>query len=180
MNRIRPTCGNSILRIGHIKRGPASHRAAWVLVIALGSGSLLGVNALSAPARHIALAKVAHILSVNDAAHLHLVHASGPTLVEEGRATGTLPGTVKATLTLKPPIATSRCTIEVRGTGSITGHGAGRLHEGHEGYESFAGELTVTHASGRYAHASGTGKIYGTIDRVNDDVVVQVIGVLHD
>jgi hypothetical protein len=154
-------------------------RTAWLLAIALGCGGLLGTNAWSNSVGHIPAAEAAGSLSVNDSAHLHLVHASGPTLFEEGRGAGTLPGTVKATLTLKGATATSACTIEVRGGGSITGGGAGTLHEGHGGYESFAGELTVTHGSGRYAHASGTGKIYGTIDRVNDDAVVQVIGVLH-
>lgn len=155
-------------------------RTAWIIAIAVGSGGLLGSNAWSASANRILAAKAAGTLSVNDTGHLHLVHGSGSTLVEEGDGKGSLPGTVKATLTLKPPTATSQFTIVVRGVGSIAGHGAGRLHEGHEGYESFVGKLTVTRGSGRYSHVSGTGKIYGTIDRVNDVVVVQVIGLLHD
>jgi hypothetical protein len=155
-------------------------RALWLLVFALVWGGLFAGSAWSGPASHIHAAEAAGSVSVNDGAHLRLVHASGPTLVEQGHATGTLPGVLKATLTLKASTASSRFTIMVRGGGSISGHGSGVLHEGHGGYESFAGRVTLTHGSGRYAHASGSGNIYGTIDRLNDNVVVQVIGVLHD
>jgi hypothetical protein len=157
-------------------------RIAWLIAIAiaLGCSGLITANAWSGPVNRMPAAEAAGSLPVNDSSHLHLVHASGPTLAEEGRVTGTLPGKLEATLTLKATTATSQFTIVVGGSGSITGHGAGDLHEGHGGYESFAGEVTLTHGSGRYAHASGSGRIYGTIDRLNDNAVVQVIGVLHD
>jgi hypothetical protein len=121
---------------------------------------------------------LARVLSVNDSAHMHAIHSSGNTVTEEGPASGTLPGTVRAKLTLSGSTVRSGFTIYLHG-GSISGHSTGSLHVGHGVYASFGGSLTVSHGSGHYAHASGTGNLYGTINRDTDEVTVQVIGRLH-
>ena len=46
-------------------------------------------------------------------------------------------------------------------------------------YLSFGGTLTVTHGTGRYAHAHGQGGFYGTIDRKNYAVTIQTTGTLY-
>lgn len=69
-------------------------------------------------------------------------------------------------------------TIYVRG-GSITGSGNASLNAGKGEYASFGGTVTVSHGSGHYAHASGTGRLYGTLRRGNEAATVQVVGQLH-
>jgi len=138
-----------------------------------------GTQALGASAARDALrADAARTLSVNDQAHLRVVRENGSTFTEEGHATGTLPGTVQSTLTLGVSTVRSGFTIHLR-NGSISGYGAAKLNAGHGEYSSFGGTLTVNHGSGNYAHASGTGRLYGTINRNNDNATVQVIGQLH-
>lgn len=120
----------------------------------------------------------ARTLRVKDSAKLHLLSADGNTLVEQGRATGNLPGTVKVTLTLRSHTATSTFTLDVKG-GSISGSGAGGLKAGRQGHDSFGGKLTVRRGSGRYRGAHGVGGLYGSVYRVNDAMSVQVTGTLH-
>jgi hypothetical protein len=147
---------------------------------------LMGVNALSASAggtldaRTAYLASTGRALPINDKARMHLTGGSGNTLIEEGDATGTLPGKTKVNLTIvNTTTARSTFTVYPRG-GSIAGHGTVRLHPGKSGsYESFRGVLSVSHGTGNYAHTSGSGNIYGVLNRSNDNAEVQVIGTLR-
>jgi hypothetical protein len=117
--------------------------------------------------------------SVRDTAKLHLVKSIGNTLYEEGRVSGTLPGTARVTLHLGVSSATSTFTFHLRG-GSITGSGSAKLKPGKNGrYDSFGGTASIRHGTGRYAHASGTGGLYGVVDRSNYSAEVQVIGTLR-
>jgi hypothetical protein len=135
----------------------------------------LGAHAASAPASG---AQAARVESVTDDASLHLVSADGNTLFEQGRASGTLPGTVEVTLTLGEHAATSTFTIHTTG-GTIGGRGTGKLHPGSAGYDSFGGACVVTHGTGRFRGASGEGGLYGSIYRVDDSLRVQVTGKLR-
>jgi hypothetical protein len=119
-------------------------------------------------------------LSINDKARMRLTGGNGNTLIEEGKATGTLPGNAKVSLTIAN-VTTAKSTFVVYPHGgSIPGAGSVRLHPGQSGaYESFSGTLSVSHGTGHYAHASGSGKIYGVLDHSNDNAEVQVIGTLH-
>jgi len=95
-------------------------------------------------------------------AHLHYVTAKGSYLVEEGAASGPLAGTVKARVRIAADISGS-FTFYPRG-GTISGYGAATLHESGR-YVSFGGSMKVLGGTGRYAHASGHGKLYGVYDR---------------
>jgi hypothetical protein len=108
---------------------------------------------------------------------LHRVHVIGNTLIEEGKAKGTLKGRVKIRLTLEVErrSATSRLTMYLRG-GDLLGHASGRATTGKEGWESFGGEMWIDHGTGRYAHASGSGQMYGALNRNSDVLIVQVTG----
>ncbi|HEY7961499.1 MAG TPA: hypothetical protein VID29_06215 [Solirubrobacteraceae bacterium] len=123
-------------------------------------------------------ARAARTLSVNDTAHLRVSSRGGSNLIEEGQATGSLPGRVRASLLLGAGTVKAGFTIYLRG-GSISGHGSARLNAGRGAYASFGGSLVVSHGTGRYAHVSGSGGLYGTINRENDNAVVQVVGNLH-
>ncbi len=117
----------------------------------------------------------AHALKATDTAHLHYVSASGSLLFEEGRASGTLPGSMRVHFNVGSTLSGS-FTIYTRG-GSISGHGEATPH-GAGVYESFAGRLVVTGGTGRFAHAHGRTGLYGTFDRNNYALTVQTTGTL--
>jgi hypothetical protein len=119
------------------------------------------------------LARIAHVLAATDTASLHYVSASGSLLLDEGKASGTLPGSMRVHLNLGTTF-TSTFTIFASG-GSISGHGSAKPH-GFGKYESFAGILIVTSGTGRYAHARGAGHFYGTFNRSNYALVVKTTG----
>jgi hypothetical protein len=154
----------------------AAHRLLFLCLATTAGASMLLPAATAADA--LGRARAARVLSVNDAAHMHLISSGGNTLIEEGQATGSLPGRVRAHLSIGPSTVKSSFTIYLHG-GSISGRGVARLNVGHGAYASFGGSLTVTHGSGRYAHVYGSGGLYGTINRNNDNAVVQVVGNLH-
>jgi hypothetical protein len=140
---------------------------------ALAASLCLALGPLAAPS-------VARVLTVNDTARLTLTNpsGSGSTLLEEGRAIGTLPGTVRARLTVGAEVVTAGFTIYLHG-GTISGHGSAKLNAGRGEFASFGGSLSVSHGSGHYAHASGRGGLFGTINRNTDNATVQVVGKLN-
>jgi hypothetical protein len=119
----------------------------------------------------------ARTLNASDEAHLHVVNASGSLLIEEGPASGGLPGKVKVRFNVSSTVS-GTFTLYPRSGGSITGHAKATLHSTGT-YASFAGSLTITGGTGRYTHAHGTGGLYGTVNRHNDAIVVQTTGKLH-
>lgn len=152
----------------------------WAKIVSAAALTLLiGARGLSAsPATAAARAHSARVLSVTDNAHLSLVSADGNTLIEKGKATGTLPGTVEVSLTLGNRTATSSFTIRTKG-GTISGHGKGTLKPGKGGYDSFGGSVSVAHGTGRFRGAHGEGTLYGSLYRVTEAMSVQVTGKLH-
>ena len=118
----------------------------------------------------------ARTLKATDKAHLHYISASGSLLFEVGGASGTLPGNMDVHLRVGATFSGS-FTFKVRG-GSIRGHGRA-TPKGSGAIESFAGLLTVTGGSGRFRHARGTARLYGTFNRNNYALVIQTVGTLH-
>ncbi len=144
------------------RRIPAALGAALLAMLA--GGALLA----AVPAE-------ANTLRATDTAHLHYISASGSLLYEEGRASGTLPGSMRVHFDVSSTLSGS-FTIYTR-EGSIRGHGEATPH-GAGVYESFAGTLVVTGGTGRYAHAHGRTGLYGTFDRENYGLLVQTTGTL--
>lgn len=145
--------------------GQIAFAAARPPAVALGS---LAGRTPSAPIA----ARAARTVSVNDNGQLIRVHASGEIITEEGAVSGTLPGTAKVRLDIGAELVTASFRITVRGVGSIVGHASARLSSPGR-HASFRGTLSVTGGTGRYAHARGTGKLYGVIERVSDNLTVQ-------
>ena len=118
----------------------------------------------------------AQALKASDTARLRYTAASGSVLIEQGRASGTLPGTMHARFSIGATFSGS-FTIYAVG-GSISGHGAA-TPKGSGVYESFSGSLNVTGGSGRYRRARGRARLYGTFDRADYALVVQTVGTLY-
>jgi len=143
----------------------------------LATGSVEASASSGSPVAHAAGADAhaARTLKATDTAHLHYVSASGSTLLEEGTATGTLPGKMRASVNVGATIS-GTFTFYIHG-GSIKGHGEAKP-KGSGVYESFAGSVTVKGGTGRYAHAHGHTGLYGTFDRNNYALVIQTTGTL--
>lgn len=120
-------------------------------------------------------ARAAHALSATDTAKLHYVSAAGSELLEQGKATGTIPGSMRAQVEIGATIS-GNFTIYTRG-GSIKGHGVASPHGGGV-YESFAGSVTVTGGTGRFVHAHGKTGLYGTFNRDTYALTIQTTGTL--
>jgi hypothetical protein len=149
----------------------------WAVAVA--TGLVLGATTLSAAhtswSETPLAARAAHVVNVKDEAHLHLTGTNGSLLLEEGPATGAIPGTVKASFVIAANV-TATFTIYAHG-GSISGRGTGALHSTGL-YSSFGGSLKVTGGTGRYKHAHGSGGLYGAINRKTYALTVQTTGQL--
>jgi len=119
---------------------------------------------------------IAHTLIATDTAHLHRATSAGEEILETGRATGSLPGSVRAYLNVGPTVEVS-FTISTA-SGSISGAGSGKL-KGRPAEPSFDGRMVVDHGTGRFRHAHGEGDVYGTLNRQTYAVVVRTTGTLH-
>jgi hypothetical protein len=147
--------------------------AALAVAASFSSSTVLASTVLaSAHSR----ARVARTLNVTDTTHLHFVREEANSiLLEQGVATGGLPGKVTAHLDVGARVKAS-FTISTR-SGSLIGQGSGVLHSSGE-YSSFGGSMTVTRGTGRYAHAHGHGGFYGTFNRNTYAATVQTTGTL--
>ncbi len=148
---------------------------ALAAMLMLGWAGLVAFDAGHAKAAPIASATRA--LNVTDNAQLHLTTTSGSLLIEEGSASGELPGTLKARFQFSASV-TASFTIYPRGGGSITGSGAATLHSSTT-YSSFGGTVKITSGTGRYKHAHGTAGLYGTYNRRTYALTVQTTGTLR-
>jgi hypothetical protein len=140
----------------------------------------LGVCQAALAASRTMTAHTARELSVTDTAHLHYLKESGSQIIDEGTATGTLPGTVRVSFNVGVTVEATFTIFDAHDW-SITGHGSGVLHENKsksDVYVSFGGTMAVARGTGRYAHAHGTGGFYGVIDRSNFAVTIQTTGTL--
>jgi hypothetical protein len=152
---------------------PSLHRTLALLSCALGAFVAGAPTSTSFGAQG---ARVARTLRAVDTAHLHRVHCACSEILEEGEAKGTLPGWVRAYVTVGAPIVV-RFTITIRGAGTLSGEGSGKP-KGNPAEPSFAGTMTLTRGTGRYRHAHGRGDFYATFNRSTYAAVMQTTGTL--
>lgn len=117
-----------------------------------------------------------HTLTAAETASLHYISASGSLLNEVGRTTGTLPGSMRVHMLVAATFSGS-FTIYTNG-GTISGHGTATPH-GSGVYESFAGTIVATGGSGRFKHAHGSARLYGTFNRDTYALLMQTSGTLY-
>jgi hypothetical protein len=133
----------------------------------------------SANARQGLRARAASAVGVKDEGHLRLVKSSGSQLIDEGTATGTIPGKVRIVFVYDGnPMVDAQITIYGHG-GSLQAHATGRLSSPTSASPSFRGALTITGGGGRYAHAHGSGQLYGVFYRRSYAMTVQTEGTLR-
>ncbi len=158
-------------------------RAAWLRgfcsqLLVLAGLTTCGVilTYASAGAKSQAHTRIARVVSGNANATLRLVHANGSTLYEEGRAGGSLPGTVHAWLHIGATFA-GRFVFYTR-SGAISGHGSAKSHQGRYPYVSFSGTANITSGTHRYIHVRGSLGFYGVLNRNSSSVQMQTRGTL--
>ena len=153
--------------------------SALAACLALGVAALTQAGGVPAfAAAHDPSARAAQAQSVRDEGRLRLVKRSGSVLLEEGPASGTLSGKVRARFFYNGgPVVTAQFTIDTAG-GTIRAHGLGRLSSPTSSTPSFAGPLAIAGGSGRYAHARGRGRLYGVLNLNGDNLILQPVGQL--
>ncbi|HEV2973477.1 MAG TPA: hypothetical protein VGX69_00595 [Solirubrobacteraceae bacterium] len=155
-------------------------RATTGTIAALVVAALLAALACACAAAsgERALARSAHVLNVRDEGRLRFLSSSGSQLIDEGPATGTLRGKVQLRFTYDgSPSVGAQFTIFGPGW-SIRARGQGRLSDPTSLTPSFRGSLTISGGSGRYAHARGSGELFGVFNRRSYGLTVQAIGKL--
>ena len=164
----------------HSDRPSRISRAATIAAAALGvliAAAPLGPSATLASSP---TATATRTTSLRENGNLRLTSRHGFTLNEQGRASGTIAGTIYVHLKI---VSSKRVTAEVniyaRG-GSISGYAdASYRREGATG--NFSGSLSVNRGSGSYNHARGTGLSFdGTIRRSDYAIAVRVRGNVTD
>jgi hypothetical protein len=152
------------------------HATTRTLTALAAGATVLALSATLAAQAAPPRAQTAHTLSIKDEAHLHYVHSSGSTLSDEGNATGTIPGKVRINFTYNGnPNVSAQFTIYAK-SGSLKVRAGGKLSSPTNPTPSFSGALSVTGGSGRYAHAHGTGHLYGVYYRHTYAMLVQTEG----
>jgi hypothetical protein len=143
-------------------------------VLATAAGALalaVGVAGASGSTAH-----AARTVSLNDTGNLHKTSKHGFNLYESGSASGSLSGSISVHLdVVSTNHVTAELTVYPKG-GSITGKASG-AYRTNGGTASFSGTLSITHGSGSYSGAHGSGIAFsGTIQRSNDAMTVHVNG----
>ncbi len=164
----------------HNNTRPQRHIVARAWLLSAACAIVLSAATATAAATHATQprAAAAGTLNVTDEAHLQLNRraSSGEVLIEEGSATGQLPGRVKARFIFGETISVQVTIYPTRG-GSISAKGQERVHYSNR-YASFGGSISVTGGTGPYRHARGSGGFYGVVDRRSDASTVQTTGKL--
>ncbi len=122
------------------------------------------------------VAVAAREVSLYESGHLHLVSHHHEQIVETGRGSGTLSGSITVNMTLAFSHASVTFTAYPSNGGTVVGHGEGTLYAGGH-VAHFTGNATITGGTGRYAHASGRNiNLEGTLQRHTFELYVKVQG----
>ncbi len=121
-------------------------------------------------------AHAARTVSLRDSGNLHKTSKHGFNLYESGSASGSISGSITVHLdVVNTNKVTAELTVNTKGS-SLTGKASG-AYRTNGGTASFSGTLTITHGSGSYSGAHGSGISFsGTIQRSNDSMTVHVNG----
>jgi hypothetical protein len=140
------------------------------------AGVTLALGTVALALAPVAVAPAARVLNVHDEGRLRFVRASGSVVYDEGRVSGTFPGSARVRFLYDgEPRVSAQFTI-AGGGGSVTARGTGTLSSPTSPSPSFRGHMTITGGSGRYAHIRGTGELFGVYYRRSYGLTVQAVG----
>jgi hypothetical protein len=115
---------------------------------------------------------------VKEQGQLHVSSRSGgAAIAAQGSASGTFDASLNIDLTIKISQISGSFIAYLKG-GTISGSAQAIPHYSGQ-WVSFKGSLTVKHGTGRYAGASGSASLYGSLNRLQLKLNVQVIGRLR-
>lgn len=151
--------------------------SALLSALALCAATAIAVPAASQASSASARAALSNTY-VKEQGHLHFSSKSGGSAIaEQGSASGTFNASLNIDLTIKISQVTGSFVAYLKG-GSISGSALATPHYSGQ-WVSFKGSLTVKHGTGSYAGASGTASLYGSLNRQQLNLNVQVIGRLR-
>lgn len=140
-----------------------------------------GLLLVALTAATAAAAAAAPVLNVRDEGKLKFITSEGSEIIDQGKATGTVPGTVKVYFFYDGnPNVSAKFTIQ-GSAGSISGKAKGTLSSPNSREPSFRGKFSVTGGTRRYAHIHGDGELFGVFIRRGENkygLTVQTIGKL--
>jgi hypothetical protein len=152
--------------------------AMAVALAALWAAAGGGIGTPALGASRPPAARSARVLNVRDEGRLRFVKSSGSIIIDEGRVSGTFPGSVKVRFLYDgEPTVSAQFTISGSG-GSISAHGRARLSSPTSPSPSFRGSMVITGGTGRYARIHGGGDLFGVYYRRSYGLTVQAIGKL--
>jgi hypothetical protein len=153
-------------------------RTVAALAVFAGAAAMAVSSAAPAAGSAPARAATGRVLNVRDEGRLRFLTSDGSEIIDEGPATGSVPGKTKVHFVYNGnPAVSARFTIYGH-SGSISGKANARLSDPTSPAPSFRGAFTVTGGSGAYAHIHGTGELFGVFTRRGYGLVVQTIGKL--
>lgn len=133
-------------------------------------------HARSSGAQHAHSSGAQH---VNDHGKLRFHTAGATVIVDEGPVSGSIPGHAIVHFAYNgSPNVTARFAIHAKG-GVLYGKARCKLHNPTSPVPSYSGALQITGGSGRYAHAHGSGEMYGLFYRHGYALVVHANGTLR-
>jgi hypothetical protein len=145
--------------------------AALALLTAVAATVAQPVRAVTARATRTA--------AVRDEGRLRYISDDATHILDEGPVHGTIPGRARVNFLYNgSPEVTASFRIYAAG-GTLTGRARCHLHNPNSPAPSFRGALHITGGSGRYAHARGSGELFGLFYRRGYGLVVQAIGRLR-
>jgi len=160
---------------------PKQTLVALLILLATISAAGSAVAASSPAAREdrhqsAPIAVAARELMLRETGNLHLVSHHHEQIVETGRGTGTLSGSITVKLTLAFSHASATFTAYPSNGGTVVGEGEGTIYAGGNNAH-FTGSATITGGSGRYAHASGRNiRLEGILQRHTFALYMKVEG----
>jgi hypothetical protein len=158
---------------------PARTAIALGVAVATAAGSGAQAASRGGAAARPRPAHAARVMGVRDEGSLHYVSDDATLIVDEGGLSGTLPGRSRVYFTYNgSPNVSARFAIHAAG-GAVEGRASCLLHNPNSPTPSFRGALQITGGSGRYAHARGSGELFGIFHRRGYGLIVQAIGRLR-
>ncbi|HTB50099.1 MAG TPA: hypothetical protein VK701_03910 [Solirubrobacteraceae bacterium] len=128
------------------------------------------------PAAGTPVAHVSRTIGVREEGSLRFLSDEATLIVDEGPLSGTLPGRGRVYFTYDgSPDVTARFAIRTS-AGTVEGRATCLLHNPNNPTPSFRGALQIVGGSGRYAHAHGSGELFGVFHRHGYGLIVQAVG----